>query len=406
MNSVGYLRVLTMPRVGMVLLVTFGDRLPKYAAVLALTLHCVQDLHLSYAAAGTLIAVVTVGDILAGPIIGRYIDRWGVRPTVVFGGLGQAVFFASVPYLGYWPLLIAGFLRAFASVPTSRLARQSLSRVVPEGQLRTALAMDSIGMEIAMMAGPALAVLAVTSASSTSLFFAVSALLLASAVGWFWINPDLRAEQNHPGTTRQSWRDWCNRRFLIVLICSTAAGLTLSGTDVAIVASTRGLDQLEWAGLVITLWCGASLVGGFFYGASRRSPSLPNLILLLGLTTLATAAISSVATHWWMIALALLPAGLCCAPALTASVEQAGKAVDKRAQGHAISLQNAALSTGSVLGAPLAGFAVDQTGMGAWGYAAVAIVGIATAGLAISVTSRAQHLIAAETHHVPRGDSV
>jgi len=77
-----YRRVLAAPKVGAVLVITLSDRVPKYMAILALTLHCVQHLGLGYGAAGTLIAVYTVGDIAAAPFVGRYVDRWGVRPTV------------------------------------------------------------------------------------------------------------------------------------------------------------------------------------------------------------------------------------------------------------------------------------------------------------------------------------
>ncbi|WP_145968981.1 MFS transporter [Streptomyces hyaluromycini] len=386
MNLGRYRRVIAAPKVGWVLLVTLGDRLPKYMAVLALTLHCVQNLHRGYGAAGTLIAVVTLGDIVAAPVVGRFVDRWGVRPTVVVGGLGQTAFFLSVPFLDYNWLLVVGFIRAFAPVPTNRLARQALSTLVPKADLRTALAMDSIGMEVAMMIGPALAVLTATRASSSLLFFAVAGALFVSAAGWFWINPSLQASEDSASASERSWRDWLNPHLLVVLFCSIAVGLVLSGTDVGIVASTRELDQLDWAGVVITLWCAASLLGGFAYGAVRKPPGLAQLVFLLSLSTLLAGCLSAVVPQWWMVALALVPAGLFCAPSLTAATEQANEAVRESARGQAISLQNAALSTGIVLGSPLAGFATDQGGQAAWGFGVVAVGGI----LAAVVTSVAR----------------
>ena len=217
----------------------------------------VQDLRGRRApfAAGTLIATITTGDILAAPLVSRFVDRWGVRPAVVVDGLGQTMFFVCVPFLDYRWLLLIGFLRAFAPVPTNRLARQALSTLVPERNRRTALAMGSIGMEVAMMIGPALAVLASTHTTSRVLFCAVAAALFVSAVGWFGINPQLQVSKRRTEPPATFRRGWLNRRLMVTLLCSVAAGLVLAGTDIGIVASARELHQLDWP--VSSSPCGA-----------------------------------------------------------------------------------------------------------------------------------------------------
>ncbi|BAJ27109.1 MULTISPECIES: MFS transporter [Kitasatospora] len=384
-NPTAYRRVLAVPKVGPVLLVALGDRLPKYAAVLALTLHCVQNLHRGYGAAGALLAVVTAGDLLAAPLVGRRVDRRGARPTVLLGGTVQCAFFLAVPHLDYRSLLAAGFVRAFAPVPTHRLARQSLTALVPAERLRTALALDSIGVEVAMMAGPALAVLAVTRTSGTTVFTTLAAALALSATGWYLTAPDLRAPAPEPGPAAPD-RPRYGRHFPAVLLCAAATGLMLSGTDVGIVATTRALGHPGWAGPVITLWCAASLLGGFLHGAARRPPRLPALVLLLALTTLLAGALTPLATHWWTLTLTLLPAGLCCAPALTAAAEAAGRTPDPRSRGRAITLQNTALATGTAL----AGLATDHTGHPGWAYAAIALPGTAAALLTLTATATAR----------------
>ena len=375
-----YRRVLAAPKVGAVLLIALSDRVPRYMAVLALTLHCVQELNLSYGAAGTLIAAYTIGDIAAAPFVGRYVDRWGVRPTVAVGGICQTAFYVGVPFLDYRWLLVAAFARAFAPVPTNLLARQALSTLVPAADRRSAIAMDSMALEVAMMVGPALAVFAATQAGSRVLFFTVAGALFVAAAGWFWVNPSLRAVDGEPARSR---RGLLNPHLLTTMFCSLAAGVVLSGTDVGIVASARELGQLPWAGVIITIWCLASLFGGFLYGAASRPPGLAVLILLLSGGTAVAAAISAVATQWWMVALALIPAGLFCAPSLTSATERAGVAARESTRGQAISLQLAAVSTGIVIGTPLAGFVIDHSGHAAWGYLAVAGCGGVAAVLAM-----------------------
>jgi predicted MFS family arabinose efflux permease len=397
-----YRRVLAAPKVGAVLLITFGDRVPKYMAILALTLHCVQYLGMGYGAAGTLIAAYTIGDIAAAPFVGRYVDRWGVRRTVAVGGVCQTAFYLGVPFLDYRWLLVAAFVRAFAPVPTNLLARQALSTLVPAADRRTAIAMDSMGLEVAMMVGPALAVFAATQASSRVLFFAVAAALSVAAVGWLWVNPSLQAVDGAPEQAGRARRGLLNPQLLTTMFCSVAVGVVLSGTDVGIVASSREVGQLQWAGIVITIWCLASLVGGFLYGAAHRPPGLAVLLLLLSGATALTGAISAVATQWWMIALALVPAGLFCAPSLTSATEHAGLAVRDSARGQAISLQLAAVSTGIVIGTPLAGFVTDHSGHAAWGYLAVAGCGCAAALLAmvLGMVSRKDDMPPHDAHDV------
>src|SRR5438128_2491982 len=79
------------------------------AEVMALTLNIVLGQRMSYAAAGAVAAALTAGVALGGPLLGRLIDRRGLRPVLLTTVAVQVVFWASMPFLPYGVLLGAVF---------------------------------------------------------------------------------------------------------------------------------------------------------------------------------------------------------------------------------------------------------------------------------------------------------
>jgi predicted MFS family arabinose efflux permease len=84
------------------------------------------------------------------------------------------------------------------------------------------------------------------------------------------------------------------------------------------------------------------------------------------------------AHSWPLLALALIPAGLACAPTVAQTVVAVSHAVPESARGEAIGLHSAALTLGNALGAPLAGAVIDHSSP-AFGFASVGFVGAAGA---------------------------
>ncbi len=170
-------------------------------------------------------------------------------------------------------------------------------------------------------------------------------------------------------------------QLVAVLAATAAATIVLAGTDVSIVAHLREDDALGQTGLVVGAWCAASLVGGLVYGAVPRA--LPALVLLLGLAAL-TAPVGLAPGPLWLC-LAVLPAGALCAPVITATSEAIVRMVPEQVRGEAMGWHGSALTGGSAVGAPFAGFAIDHAGPWA-GFAAVGGTGVvlALAGLVLT----------------------
>ncbi|MEY9872951.1 MFS family permease [Streptacidiphilus sp. MAP12-33] len=363
-------------------------RVPGTAKGMLLTLHVVLDQHRGYGAAGIVAMALTLGFALGSPLAGRLVDRHGLRPVLVVTGVAEFLYWLVTPSLSYPVLVGATFLGGLVSVPVFPVIRQAVAAHVPGELRRQAFALDSMIVELAYMVGPAVAVVAVTGLHTASpSMYAIATLTLGSVAGMWPLGRILTRHHSPAGTDPRAQKraklprgTWLNPRLVLVLAMCTAANLTLSGTEVSVVASLRQHGQTQWAGLTIIAWCAFSLVGGFWHGSTARPRRLPVLMLLLGLGTIPVGVIGGLGWQW--IALALIPAGFVCAPTIASTAEAISAAVPASARGQAMGLQAAALTLGGSLGAPLAGSVIDRFSP-AWGFAVAGVIGTVLALLAL-----------------------
>ncbi|MBO0870041.1 MAG: MFS transporter [Micromonosporaceae bacterium] len=379
-----YRRVLALPGVRPLILVALLARIPFTAVGVTLTLHVVLDLHRGYAAAGLVTAANTIGSALGAPLLGRLVDRRGLRPVLLLTALGAAAFWAVAPFLPYPWLMVAGLLGGLVALPVFAVVRQSIAALVGPDQRRPAYALDSMSVELSFMVGPALAVIAVTQLSARLAMLIVGATTIVAGLGLLVLNPPVRApEEAQQPAGRVPRRSWLRGRLVALLVLSGAATVVLSGSDVSIVAVLRAAGQVSWAGIVFPIWCACSLVGGFVYGALRRPVPAVALVGLMGLLTLPVG----LAGGWWALSLALLPAGILCAPLLAGTADEVSRLAPGQARGEAMGLQNSALTTGVAIGAPFAGAVIDASGPG-WGFVAVGLVGVVAAAATLPAWRR------------------
>jgi predicted MFS family arabinose efflux permease len=372
-----YRDALALPGIRSLLFVAILARVPVMAATVTLTLHVVLDLGRGYAAAGLVGAALTVGAAVGAPWLGRLVDRHGLRPVLALSTVAEGVFWAAAPVLPYPALLGAAFFGGLLTLPVFSVVRQSIAAITPMHQRRQAYALDSMSVELSFMVGPALAVLMATAVSPRITMLAVGIGIVLSGVALFALNPPIRAHDERPAAADQRIprRQWLTSRLVTVLAASAAATLVLGGTDVSVVALLRDAGQVEFTGLVLTMWGVYSLVGGFAYGAATR-PISP-LVLLAGLG-LATVPVGLAGGQWWLLCLTLVAAGALCAPTLAATADAVSRLVPPSVRGEAMGLHGSAMTVGLAIGAPLAGAVIDATGP-AWGFAATGALGAAVA---------------------------
>ena len=381
-----YRRVLAIPGIRSLTLLALIARIPVISVGITLTLHVVDDLHRGYGAAGLVGTVATVGSALGAPLLGRLIDRHGLRPVLLVTIVGEAVFWSLAPSVSYPMLLVRAAVASPIKLPVFSVVRQSIAALVPPAERRQAYALDSMSVEISFMLGPALAIIMVRSLSAGTTMLVVGAATVAAGLGLFVLNPPVHAaaepDDAPAGAGSERTARWLGPA-IVQFVAVGAAMLVLTGCDLSIVAMLRSADQLSWTGVVFVCWGGASLVGGFMFGILRRPVSPLLLICLLGLTAIPVG----LAGGWVWLCLALLPTGLLCAPSIAASSEAVTRIAPARVRGEMLGWHGAAMTIGGAIGAPLSGTAIDRYGPGL-GFVAVGVIGAVVTGALLLVPGR------------------
>jgi predicted MFS family arabinose efflux permease len=174
-------------------------------------------------------------------------------------------------------------------------------------------------------------------------------------------------------------RTWLSGRLVMAMFIGAGALFCLVGMELAALATLRESGDITWSGLLITLMCIASVVGGAIHGAVRRSLSQGTLMVLLCVLTLPVGLIDQ---PWWLLAIVLFPSNLLCAPTLAASTETVSALAPPRVRGEAMGLLDAASRVGLAIGSPIIGFVIDHSSPG-WGFAASGLGALAIASLGL-----------------------
>lgn len=383
-----YKPILAMPGTRALFVVAFLARLPLTAKSMALTLHVVLDQGGSYAAAGAASMVMTAGMGVGAPLLGRMVDRRGLKPVLLLTGVAEAAYWVSAPLLPYPVLLVTTFaLGGVLGVPVFSVIRQAVAARVPEARRRQAFALDSMIVELVFMVGPALAIAAITTMQTAKPTLAAIGVLTVGSVVALWVlDPPIghgagRTEPGAAAAPKLPMSTWLRPSFFLVLASGLGANLVLSGTDISITALLRQQDAVKWAGVCIFAWCLLSLIGGFWHGSTARPWRLPVLMMTLGAGTIPVGFIGHFG--WWWLALALLPAGFMCAPTLACTAEAVAAAVPASARGQALGLQGSAMTLGGAIGAPLAGAVVDGSSP-PWAFATTGAIGVLLAAATLA----------------------
>ncbi len=370
-----YRDVLRLPGVAALTAVAFLARIPAAASAIVITLHVVLTLGHGYGSAGLVGAASTVGMAVGAPLLGRLVDRRGLRTMLVLSTVAEAGFWSIAPALPYPALLPGAFLGGLLGLPVYAVVRQSLGAVVPEERRRPAFALDSMSVELSYILGPALATVLALLVSTTAAMWTVGAGWVASGVALWLLNPPTRrATSAQPAGPAGRWLDL---RMAGALLATSAGVFVLFGTELSMVAGLQITGQAGALPVVNTAWCLASLAGGFAYGTARRPVPLFALVGALGTTALLVAA----AGPWWSYLLLLVPTGLLCAPSLAAGAEVVSRLAPEHARGLATGLHGSSITVGAALATPLAGLLIDV------GSPALAVLTVGSVGVAVAAAA-------------------
>jgi MFS family permease len=390
MSLAPYRRVLAAPGVRVLLLVGVLARIPATAVAMTLTLHVANTMGRPWAQAGLVTAAFTVGSAVGAPLLGRLIDRRGLRTVMLLTTVVSSVLWFTAPHLSYLTLLAVALGAGLFAVPVFPAIRLALAVMVPADQRRPAFALDSMIVEMSFMVGPAVAVILATSLPAGYGLDSLAAGMVATGVAMYVLNPPTRADGQPIPDVAPPRRAWFTRRLAVVLVAAMSATFILTATDLTIVATLREAGVVAWTGLAIALWCAYSLIGGLIFGTIHRPVSVLALVTMLGLLTIPVG----LAPGWPWLLLALVPAGLACAPCMVAANDTLARIVPENSRGEATGLLGSALTAGTAVGAPFAGLVIDHAGP-AWAFAVAGAIGAGAVMVAAGATRRTARLRAA-----------
>jgi MFS family permease len=281
----------------------------------------VQSATQSFARGGAATACYVIGLAAAAPVLGRLIDRYGPRSTLIACAIAfPAALVALVLAVERQssPLLILALAAgAGATFPPITVCMRTYfrQRLGDDPLLAAAYSLESVLIEMVFIVGPMLVALFVALAS------AAMAVMFAAASGCagtllFLRSPSLRTWHVVPRTARSFLGPLGERGFVPligVIVCySTAFGLLEIGLTAY--ATERGTPAL--AGVLLGLMSAGSALGGLAYGSRNwHVPLVRQFALMLALMG---AGLAVLVVPWspWPFAMWSTFAGVVMAPAL------------------------------------------------------------------------------------------
>lgn len=376
-----YQKVLAIPRVLSATLFMFVAGLPLTIMTLTLSLHVLNEMGRNYFDAGLVATATALGFAVGSPLLGRMMDRHGLRPVVAICGTLSTIAWVLLPLVNYALFVALAFAAGVFTIPTGSLSRQFVASLVPEDQRRPAYSLTTMLMELSFVITPAVGILLITSYSATAVLIGIGVWRALSYAALYLLNWPIRNADEiakAPEPARLKLREWLNARLISVLMISSGALFVLFGTELALIAVLRENGEIAFTGYVIAAMSIASIAGGFIHGIVHRSWSLNRLAVTMSLLLLPVVFFDQV---WWWLMLALLPTNLLCTPTLAASSEAVAELAPPSVRGQVMGLQDSANRMGQTLSMPLVGFAIDSLSP-AMGFVAAACGGLVLIAMA------------------------
>ena len=381
-----YAALLAQPALRSTIAASVLGRLPIGISGLAILL-LAQDTTGSFGKGGAVAACYVAGLAVVAPLLGRLIDRYGPRPTLLScalafpSALAGLVAALSAPS----PLWLASTLAAAAGAcfPPITVCMRTFfkQRLKEDALLATAYSMESVLIELIFILGPVLVAIFVALASPAA------AVLFAAASGCagtllFGRSPALRHWRIEARSSASLFGPLAEPGFvplLAVIVCyASAFGLVEIGTTAY--ATEAGSPAL--AGILLGIMSIGSAAGGLVYGSrSWRLPlarQFPIMLGLMGLGVLPLALLS-----WaWAFALWCVAAGIAMAPALIMQSMLVAKSSSPQHATEAFTWSSTGLLAGVGLGLTLGGVLLEYARSPAV-FAAAAALSLAAGALAL-----------------------
>ncbi|MBD3783336.1 MAG: MFS transporter, partial [Micrococcales bacterium] len=350
----------------------------------------------SFALAGAVSSVGLAVLAVAGPVLGRLIDKHGQRrvalPFVVVSavaGLGTAL--ASWSAAPVWTLFVLYGVSAFLPEPgpMSRARWAHIFRDDPD-RLHTAMSFEQVADEASFVIGPVVAVLVST------LWFPEAGLVLAEVFFTVGVLTFLGARATEPPVVAHADRPkglavrWPG--LLVVATALVMTGVIFGANEVVAVAFAEADGNASLSSLVLGGFAVGSTLSGLWFGARRFSSTLTRRLLVAATAMLVLEVPALLVSNTWQLTVVMVVAGSATAPMLITSLSLAQRLVPAALVTEGMAVAVTGILIGISAGSAVGGWAVEALGPQR-AYAVPVLAGLFAVAI---VAVRARHLEGAE----------
>lgn len=352
--------------------------LPNYA----------KSFGVGYDSVGLLISAFSFARLVADPIVGRYIDRYGERAMSTLGAVWVGVSSVAAAMAPTFPLLV--IFRAAGGFGSALFFASMLSfllRTIPSQQTGRVMSVYYASFNIGFIAGgPLGGVMANWFGLASPLYIYGAACFVSAVLFWRTIhNPDRHEnEVRRGGLRRLPW----SRTFVTVLVVNLVYLWMVGAMFNTLVPLFGTSDEvgltLGGVGLGLAIATGTELVALYPAGRAsdhrgRRAVMIPALAGL----ALVTAAFGLVSTPVaFMIAMAAL--GVASGYSGVPPAPMLSDVTPEELKGSSVAVFRFMGDLGFVIGPLVAGWSAEALGFG-WSFAINAIPAVVALGLVLSI---------------------
>lgn len=363
-------------------------RLPVYLMSLAMVL-VVREQGGSYAQAGFVAALYTVGMALGSPFVARRVDRRGHRPVLVVTGLVYPSALAALVWAtrpGDWAQPVTALVAGAALPPANACMRSLWARLpLEEDEREIAYLWEALLVEVLVIGAPLMLAGLMLSGSAGLALTTVAAIGGAGALGLALTRlPEGTGEAAVEGT-RSLLGPLGSPAMLALMAIMAVCAVPIGLVTLAIPAFAAAHGSTGSTGVVYACWGVGSAVGALWLGRSQSEVAphrrFPRLVLAFAVGTALPLLATSQPTLGVALAVGSAPIALVSASEMTL----VSTVADSRLLTEAFTWASLATVVGDAVGQQAGGLLVEP--VGAHGVFAVA-AGVALAGAALAFACR------------------
>ncbi|MBA2555251.1 MAG: MFS transporter [Geodermatophilaceae bacterium] len=340
-----------------------------------------------YALAGAVAGTIALSSAVFAPLSARLVDRFGqarvLRPFLLVYVAGVAGLIVAVPagapvWTWFVAAVVSGVVPQFGALVRARWA----AVLSPGAARQTAFAFESVVDEVVFVAGPPLVTFLAIGVSPAAGLLAAAGFALAGGLSL----AALRLTEPAPaggGSEHPGFRAVMRPGLLVVSLTMLGAGAVFGSVEVIVVAYTDAKGHPGWAGAILAVWAGGSLIAGLVYGARRwRRELAPRFLLaavVFGLSAILLLAVTSLP----LLAIVMFVSGLSISPVLIGGTALVESLMPPGTLTEGLSWVTTGLIVGVTAGASLSGPLIDTFGAQR-AFVLPAVAGLVTAGSALS----------------------